>query len=322
MQRTYGWAVASALAIGLAACSGVDGGGGGAPGGRAIGDDGIGAAEVVVKTDAAHQPVDAAPSPAGTTIYFLVTGDSDAMVSRVRAEGGPATELARGAPLARPTNVAVATDDSRVFVADPASGGSGAVLVVPSGEAGRAVALPGTQGREPRGLDVVKGADGDILYFVGTDPTSRVPGLFSVPSAGGKVTTIATGSPFVSPDSVVVAADGTAYVSDQGTAEGQGLVFRVAGGALTQVLTSLHLGRPAGVTLLNDDQTLLVSSVNKKSRSNQVLFLDLPTGKTAAATKVIGAQKNSAGGLHKAFAAAVLGWADIQRPGRIYRVDP
>src|SRR5207237_9115458 len=108
----------------------------------------------------------------------------------------------------------------------------------------------------------------------------------------GPVSTIAEGAPFASPASVVVTAEGAAYVIDQGSGPGQGEVFRASGGTVTPVLTGLHLGAPAGVTLLNDDATLLVSSIDAATRSDHVLFLDLPTGMTAAATNVIGANKD------------------------------
>ena len=36
---------------------------------------------------------------------------------------------------------------------------------------------------------------------------------------------------------------------------------------------------------------------------------------------MIGANR-SAGGLHRGAAHAVMAWADVQRPGRVYRVDP
>ena len=98
-------------------------------------------------------------------------------------------------------------------------------------------------------------------------------------------------------------------------------MLKVSGGTVTPVLSDLRLGTPAGVTTVNDDATLLVSSIDPGNLSDQVLFLDLASGKTAAATKVIGANKDSAGGLHRAHAAPVLAWADVQRPGRVYRVE-
>jgi len=111
-------------------------------------------------------------------------------------------------------------------------------------------------------------------------------------------------------------------VSDQGAGPGQGRVFSVTGGRATPVLTGLHLGAPAGVTLVHGDATLLVSSIEAATGSDQVLFLDLATGKTAATTKVIGANQNSAGGLHRALNAPILAWCDVSRSGKVYRVDP
>src|SRR5205085_7469151 len=157
------------------------------------------------------------------------------------------------------------------------------------------------------------------IYFTGTDPGTHQAGLFRVTTAGGAVATVAMGAPFVSPDSVVVAADGVAYVTDQGAGaagRGQGQVLEVDGGKVTPVLTGIRLGSPAGVTLVDDDTTLLVSSVDDQSLADQVLFLRLGTGETA--TKVIGTSTSSSGGLHRSPDGSVLAWADVQRPGRVY----
>ena len=160
---------------------------------------------------------------------------------------------------------------------------------------------------------------GDDIYFTGTDPGTGQAGLFRVTTAGGAVATVASGAPFVSPDSVVVDGEGVAYVTDQGGGAGQGQVFKVDGGKVTPVLTGLRLGSPAGVTLVDDDATLLVSSVDDDTLADQVLFLQLGTGETA--TKVIGTSKSSSGGLHRSPDGSVLAWADVQRPGRVYRVE-
>jgi hypothetical protein len=178
--------------------------------------------------------------------------------------------------------------------------------------------LPGTQGRGPRGLDVVGRAGVDEVYFTGIDPANDAPGLFRIAATGGTVSTVAEGAPFVSPDSVVVAADGDAYVSDQGHGPGQGMVFRVRGATVTAVLSNVDLGNPGGVTLVDNDAVLLVSSVNAANRSDQVLFLDLASGRTAVADKVIGANKDSSGGLHRAGSAPLLAWAGKQ--GLVYAV--
>ena len=306
---------ALALATLAAACGGDD------SAGRRLGDDALSKVEVAATTGPTQQPLDAVPSPDGAVIYYVATGEPAGSVVRV-APDGAVSIIAEGAPLARPTGISVTTDGTRILVADQQAGGKGAILTLPSaGARTNPAPLPGTQGYVPRGLDVV-GAGADTVYFTGADPVSGAPGVFRIPAAGGTATVVAQGAPFRLPDSVVVAKNGDAYVSDQGDGAGRGIVYPVSQGQATPVLTDLTLGTPAGLTLINADETLLVSSIDAKSRSNQVLFLDLPTGRTEAAQKVIGAHMNSAGGLHRAHAAAVLGWADIQRPGRVYRVEP
>jgi sugar lactone lactonase YvrE len=306
------------LAMLLAACGGGDGG----RASRPIGDDAISKAAVAAMTGSSQQPLDAVPSPDGAVIFFVAAGDPAGSVVRV-APDGTTSVLADGGILAKPSGISVTTDGTRVLVADPQAGGNGAILALPAGGARSDPApLRGTQGYGPRGLDVAGAAGGDLVYFTGADPVSGAPGLFRIPEAGGSVTAVAEGAPFISPDSVVVAKSGDVYVTDQGEGPGRGIVYRVRQGKAAPVLTRLTLGTPAGVTLINGDDTLLVSSIDGKSRSDQVLFLDLPTGKTAAAQKVIGAHMNSAGGLHRAGAAAVLAWADVQRSGRVYRVEP
>ena len=335
VRRNHGLAVlALVVSLGLGACTGSDDNGGQPGREHPIGDGAIKAATVVAETDAATKPVDAAPSPDGSVVYYLTDGDRGPALLRVAAlEGSPSTAIVEGAPLVKPTGIGVATDSSHVFVADQqalqdsVAGASGGILVVPTGTnpAGLAPAtatlLAGTEGRSPRGLDVFGQSGSDVVWFTGTDHTDGTPGLFRVAATGGEVVTVAEGAPFVSPDSVVVTARGVAYVTDQGGGQGKGRVFRVSDGEVIPVLSDLRLGAPAGVTIANDDATLLVSSVDPSSGSDQVLFLDLASGDTVAATKVVGANMNSSGGLHKAHAAPVLAWSDVQRPGRVYRVD-
>ena len=228
--------------------------------------------------------------------------------------------IARGAPLVNPTGIALSTDGRRILVADPGAGNGGAIFSLPATTTeAKPIPIPGTAGREPRGIDVLKQEDGvDVIYFTGIDPADGAVGLFKVPATGGTVETVAEGSPFIAPDSVVVASGGAAYVSDQGSGHGLGEVFRVDAGRVVPVLTDLDLGTPGGLTLVEHDSVLLVSSVDKANQSDQVLFLDLATSQTAVATKVIGANKDSSGGLHAAQNAPVLAWADIQ--GSVYRV--
>ncbi len=326
MRKGHGWA-----AITMAASLGFVGagcGGGSKSASHPLGDQAVKAVDAVARAGTFQNPLDAAPSPDGNIVYFTATGQHGPALLRVPAAGGSESTVAEGAPLAKPTGVALATNGGRIYVADQqaqpldavaSAATSGAILTVPT--AGTPVTphvLPGTQGRSPRGLDVVNLSDADVIYFTGIDPTNGPPGLFQVSADGGTVITLAEGAPFVNPDSVVVTSLGVAYVTDQGAGAGQGQVFRVTGGTVTPVLSHLHLGSPAGVTLTNNDATLLVSSIDPATNADQVLFLDLATGKTAAATKVVGANQNSSGGLHRAHGAAVAAWCDTT--GTVYRI--
>lgn len=317
----YGAGLGMAALLGLAGCSSASSGRS-ATSRHPLGDSAIKSAAVVVRAAPFQRPLDAAPSPDGRTIYFSSTGDRGASILSVAVGGGAARAVADGAPLVNPTGVAVATDGSRVYIADQSAGASGAILMAPASGGEMPTTLADTQGHGPRGLDVVKEAGADIIYFTGKDPSNGAVGLFKVAVTGGPVSTVAEGAPFTTPDSVVVTADGVAYVTDQGSDIGQGKVYRVRGGTVTAVLDSLHLGAPAGVTLINGDDTLLVSTIDAASLSDQVLFLDLAAGKSAAATKVIGVNKNSSGGLHRAHDVSILAWADVSRSGRVYRVEP
>jgi hypothetical protein len=315
------WAVVTAATfLGLAGCGS---GGAKSSAGHPLGDSAIQAIDVVARAGAGagsfQHPLDAAPSPDGSAIYFIAESGSAPAVLRVAGAGGAVSTVAAGAPLASPRGVAVATDGSHVYIADPQAGGGGAILTATTGVTGQVPdVLSGTEGLAPKGLDIGNQGPTDVITFTGTDPATRQPALFQVSSAGGTVTTLAEGAPFVAPDAVAVTAQGVAYVSDQGAGPGQGKVFRVVGATVTPVLTGLQLGSPAGVGLVNNDATLLVSSENAATLSDQVLFLDLASGKTGVASKVIGVNHDSSGGLHRANHAANIAWADIQ--GTVYRV--
>src|SRR5437764_11010903 len=106
MRKAHAWAVFTvAAAVGLGACGG--GGNGGRQGmaSHPIGDRAIRTADVVARADANHEPLDAAPSPDGTVVYYTLTGDAGAAVYRVPAGGGAISTIAEAAPLAKPSGV-------------------------------------------------------------------------------------------------------------------------------------------------------------------------------------------------------------------------
>ncbi|HEX3623415.1 MAG TPA: hypothetical protein VHT97_13965 [Acidimicrobiales bacterium] len=313
-------ALAVAAMLALVGCSG----GGGAEVNHSLGDAAIQAADVAASGGSMFQePLDATPSPDGGVIYFTAAAGNGPGIFSVPAGGGNVSTVADGAPFVRPVGVAVGTDGTHVYAADQRVGSidaPGAILTsaVTTTVSQVATVLPGTQGRSPRGLDVVRRDGADVVYFTGTDPATGSSGVFQVPAAGGTVTTVAEGPPFVSADSVVVTAQGVAYVTDRGAVPGQGQVIRVSGSTVEPILSSLRVGSPAGITLIHNDATLLVSTLDPKTTADQLTFLDLASGKTASATKGIGNNINTSGGLHRASNAEVLAWADTA--GQVYRV--
>jgi len=303
-------ALLGAVALGIVGCSS------GGSNGVKLGDNAISSIKVVATTSPGSGPLDAAPGPDGGVIYFTAGGTSGPSIVSVAGTGGSTSTLVAGAPLVKPVGLAVATDGRSVFVADA---GAGRIFSVPSG-GGAPTVVAGTEGRSPRGLDVTVEGGADIIYFTGSDPADGAPGLFSVPAAGGTVTVVAKGAPLVSPDAVVVAGAGTAYVTDHGATASAGAVLRVSAGSVVKV-AGARLGDPGGVSLTRDGKTLLVSSQNATTGADQVLMIDVASGKAGTATKVIGVNHNSSGGLHRGYRTTLFAWADVSRGGRVYRVE-
>jgi DNA-binding beta-propeller fold protein YncE len=224
-----------------------------------------------------------------------------------------------GAPLVDPTGLAVSADGRRLFVADP---GAGRILVVTRD--GRAVrSLAGSAGTRPRGLEVQPRRTGERIVFTGLDPSDRRPAVLALGARGAKrATVLAKGLPLRRPQGVAIAGDGTLYVSDRGLGRRlDGRVLRIAGGQMTTIARAIRLGNPAGLALTRDDATLLVSSLAPAAGTAQVLLVDTATLATSTFDDVIGVNR-AAGGLHRALRSGVMAWADVQRPGRVYRVDP
>lgn len=280
-----------------------------------LGDAAISGVDVVARSGVFQAPLDAAPGPDGSTIYFTARAANGApAVFRVTATGGTPVTVTAGAPLATPVGIAVSGDGAQVFVADP---GAGALFAVPAA-GGAPTPVTGTAGWRPRGLDVASGLQGDTIWFTGIDPASKVPGLFTIPGTGGTPSVVAEGAGFVAPDGVsATGAEGASYVSDQGTGT-TGTVLSVTQGSVTPKIGTIRLGNPGGLAVTKDGKRLLVSTLGTTSGSDQLLFLDLTSGRSVAATKVIGGSANSSGGLHRARNLNDFAWADTQ--GTVYRI--
>lgn len=65
-------------------------------------------------------------------------------------------------------------------------------------------------------LDATPDPEGTTIYFTAISPIDG-PGVFSVPAAGGSVTKVYAGDPFVSPFGIAITGDGkTLYIADSG----------------------------------------------------------------------------------------------------------
>jgi DNA-binding beta-propeller fold protein YncE len=280
---------------------------------------------------------DTTPDPDGNTFYFTAIGPSGAGVYRVPASGGVATTVFAGPPFVDPIGIAISGDGRTLYVADPlAYAGSrrtGVVFALPA-LGGRPVAVRGSEGRGPRGVDVDPsrdslvftargrvdfGAEGKgTIFGRALDPQGAA--VYRLPAEGADAPGVVYQGPAIAqPDSLVVARDGAVYVTDRGGRSQFGRVVRIAGGEVSTVVELFRPGTPAGVALTLDESTLLVSSLQPYRDRAQVLVVRLDTLETHAETRVVGANEQ-AGGLHRARNTGVFGWAG--RTNNVYRVVP
>ena len=138
-------------------------------------------------------PIDAAPNPDGSTIYFTATSAQGPGVFQIAAAGGDPAAIYTGAPFADIYGIAVSGDGQTIFVAD---GGANVVWALGiDGSAPQAVA--GTEGVAASGVEIQPGSDGDMLYVTGAD--GGAPGVWKVPAAGGEREAVLAGDPLVTP---------------------------------------------------------------------------------------------------------------------------
>jgi hypothetical protein len=146
--------------------------------------------------------------------------------------------------------------------------------------------------------------------------------VFEIASAGAIAAGLRyEGSLLVMPAGIVAARDGTLFIADLA-----GAVSRLStSGSLSQIAGGIITGMPAGIALTPDDRTVAVSSKSPGDGTAQVQLIDLQTGGVSIFNKVTGANRNP-GGLHGARDAGgptgKYAWADVQRPGRVYRLEP
>lgn len=307
MRRALIIAGVIVCALALAAC------GGAAAQKPALGNDIVEHVDVAADSGVFHTPLDSAPDPEGTTVYFTASGASGPGVFSVPAGGGQATQILAGSPFVAPGGIAVSSDGKQIFVADPQAsdgGNTGLIFSIPVGGSA-ATPLSGSAGAAPRGMDVVREGDQDMVYFTGKDPASGQAAVLKLPAAGGALTVVAKGAPLVDPDGVTVTRAGVVYVTDHSAGQGgSGSVFKISGGTVAPIVAQVRTGSPAGVAMTLDESVLLVSALQPDRDSDQVLLVDLTSLQTGSLTKVI-EQNQKAGGVHRAHNKNVFSWADL-----------
>jgi sugar lactone lactonase YvrE len=263
-------------------------------------------------------PVDAAPSPDGSRIYYLAVSNdgSDHPSAGVyavdtNAEGqGQTEELTLGAPLLTPLGIESSLDGKSLFIADTTAGdnASGALAVI-----------PGTEGYRPAGVVAGKQKGEEVLYFTGRDPENGIGAVYSIASAGGEVRRLAMFDADSEPGGVALANNGDVFVADN--AGGSARVLRIRDQKVSVFVSEIGLGFPAGVALTSDDQTLLVSGLDPQTKHDVVYAVNLASRKVGQVKQGISGFSESAG-LHRAHDVNVFAWADGQanRWGTVYSV--
>jgi sugar lactone lactonase YvrE len=272
-------------------------------------------ATLVAQLPGHNTALDASPDPKGKVIYFTTTGNRGPGIYRVPIGGGAQHPVLVGKPLRTPNGVAVSNDAKHLFVADTRAGH---ILVVRIRD-GASHVLAGTRGSAPRGLEIQTRAGKELVVYTGKAADGK-PAVLRIGARGGaRPEVLLEGAPLSKPDGVAISRAGAIYVTDHGPAGGRAL--RIDGTNVATVASGVHLGHPAGIALTFDESKLLISSLDRARGTAQVLIVDVATGQTSVFDDVISANR-SAGGLHRARAAIPIGWADVSRSGRVYRVEP
>jgi len=265
-------------------------------------------------------PWDAAPNPDGTIFYFTTSSG----VFSVPAGGGEVETLSQ--TMVSPFGIAVSTDGETIYVADPwAAGPAGNAIYAIPAAGGDPVAVGGTSGTSPRGLDVVNENGADFIYYTGVDPSNGQPAVLKVLAEGGwNSVAIVSGAPLVDPSGIAVTNHSAIYVLDRlASGGGLGSVFHIDGPVFEPVATGIRTGAQlAGIALSQAEDRLLVSQLDADAGTAQVLLINLINMDTSIVEAVINVN-TSAGGLHRAYNADIFAWLDSggdDGRGQVYRI--
>jgi len=321
----------TSTSTGTGGTGGGAGGEGGGTGGAGGGAGGAGGGSASIEISAActgsdtsfSTPFDATPDPEGLNVYFTaLNANGEAGVFKgPSAGGGACNPIHQGDPLVAPFNIAIASDSKTLFLADSGSDDaaetdSGHVFTLPASGGAPAIFI-GTEGRRPRGIDVYKDADAELLYFTGTDPITGERGVFSVISAGGQVSAVAKGAAFKDPSGIVVSSKKTAYVCDTTGTESEiaNILSVDAQGNVTTLVSGIHAGYPCGIALTVDEGLLFVSAIDAATGTDVIARIKVDTKDVDYLSKGIETFTESAG-LHRARNADSYAWADSKANGK------
>lgn len=268
-------------------------------------------------------PMDAAPSPDGATTYFVSGSTNGGAVFKTSATAGStATMLSDQPPIGAPLGIAVSSDGTKLYLADPAAltaTDNGAILVEPVA-GGTATLLNETVDFAPRAVSVAKVGGADVIVFIGTSKTANAGGTFDdgvFKDASGTVSAVVTGG---NPAAVAAANDGSIYILDQ-----SGAITKVAAGATTATAlpastTAIKsINGAAGLDLSFDQSALLVSGLDAAGKE-AVFRVTIATGaitQLTLAPVLVGAEP---AGLHRAFNSDTFAFVDsgANTSGTIY----
>lgn len=254
-------------------------------------------------------PLDGAPSPDGSQIYFIARQeDGSGALFQIAATGGDARVVA--AELSAPVQLAVSLDGTAVYVADLGAGDeeAGGVVLRIDVSSGNRTVVDAATGYRARGLDVIEEGGAEVVYLSGNDPRTGAPGVFRL-LAGRTLEAVPSGDALHDPSGIAAAADGTVFVADPA----QGAVLAIRAGQASSLLEGVALGYPAGIALSHDERFLLVSALDPLTKSATVYRIEIASGVAARFDDGLSASSESAG-LHRARNADRYAWADADDP--------
>ena len=271
---------------------------------------------VLTRNASFSTPLTVVLTASGVTSYFTARTPGGVATLFRSAGGGtaPTTVAVTGVSLVFPTGLAIAGDDSRLYIADQAANrgmtgmgiGEGALLSV-AAEGGTATALDIGMLRRPRAV-AAHGSPEQLTFIAIQD--DGTPVVARIAATGGSVTVIAMGGALRDPSAVAVAADGTAYVTDGRADSGLGAVFRIpTGGTPARIVGRLRMGLPAGIALSRDERRLLVAGWDVETGPGRLTWVGVD-GMGAMSPMSLGAPLTSPVGLSRARNADIYGIAD------------